>query len=418
MKRFLYILFLAILASCEKYDNDPEKRGYTPEPIDDNSWTINIIDGDTLIGGMNPKDSTFMGSIVYKFMSKYEGYVMIVDNGKLSPKHNKDILIRAVDASHINLGIRNCSLIDDKGNTIFVGDVIFENVELKENDSKIVFSKSDISTNTKVSGELANSCLSLVFDMDVNHNFIQFYFLSHDAYKRDYPQVENGDFEVWTYDGDNLPNSWNSFQTATGSYAHWYYMKKNRQVERSSALRPNSKGRNSCHIWANKIVELVVPGHITTGRLSLGSMIPTKENNFVYSDRKSGDSSNPGAMPFVGLPDSIAFWVKFIPASDSISEYKTAKFTACIHDDEDYVLFNDEVYDNEVNKSHLVAKAAASFESKDGRWQRISVPFVYTNNKNAQYILIDISTNSVPGKGTFKDNLYIDDIETIYTKVK
>lgn len=36
------------------------------------------------------------------------------------------------------------------------------------------------------------------------------------AMAEDKPQIPNGDFETWTYDGENLPNNWNSFQTASG----------------------------------------------------------------------------------------------------------------------------------------------------------------------------------------------------------
>ena len=59
----------------------------------------------------------------------------------------------------------------------------------------------------------------------------------------DQPQVPNGDFETWTFDGENLPDNWNSFQTATGTWAGMGYSSSNRQVKRSTDVRPGSNGQ-------------------------------------------------------------------------------------------------------------------------------------------------------------------------------
>ena len=39
------------------------------------------------------------------------------------------------------------------------------------------------------------------------------------AQAQERPQIKNGDFESWTFDGENLPDYFNSFQTADGSWA-------------------------------------------------------------------------------------------------------------------------------------------------------------------------------------------------------
>ena len=54
--------------------------------------------------------------------------------------------------------------------------------------------------------------------------------LSGAAQAQNRPQITNGDFETWTYDGANLPNYFNSFQTADGSYSSYGYDSSNRQV--------------------------------------------------------------------------------------------------------------------------------------------------------------------------------------------
>ena len=234
------------------------------------------------------------------------------------------------------------------------------------------------------------------------------------------PQIQNGNFETWTYDGSNLPNNWNSFQTADGKLAKTGYSSKDRQVARSTDKRPGSKGSYSCRIWARSILGVIAQGNITTGRVHAGSTTAASENNYNYSDRDgyttNNNVKNPCAMSFTGKPDSIVVWAKFIPAKD-LSDYPNAKFSAVIHDDHDYISYGLSSSDNATNKGYVVASAVKLIDKNGGRWQRISLPFAYTSNKNARYIQLNASTNSYPGKGTKGDELYIDDIEVIYNNV-
>ena len=238
------------------------------------------------------------------------------------------------------------------------------------------------------------------------------------------PQIQNGNFETWTYDGSNLPNNWNSFQTADGKWASAGYSSKDRQVARSTDKRPGSKGSYSCRIWAREINAIIIKataqGNLTTGRVHAGSTTAASENNYNYSDRDgyttNNNVKNPCAMSFTGKPDSIVVWAKFIPAKN-LSDYPNAKFSAVIHDDHDYISYGLSSSDNATNKGYVVASAVKLIDKNGGRWQRISLPFAYTSNKNARYIQLNASTNSYPGKGTKGDELYIDDIEVIYNNV-
>lgn len=237
----------------------------------------------------------------------------------------------------------------------------------------------------------------------------------------DKPQIPNGDFETWTYDGVNLPNNWNSFQTAAGTYATMSYSKSNRQVRQSTNVRPGSKGQYSCVIWARvPIGTIVAQGNLTTGRVNAGAMTADNVANYNFSDRATINTNNgvqnPCAMKFTGYPDSIKLWVRFVPAG-VVEGYETAKFSAIIHDDYDYIAYGLDSNDTEENKSHVVAKAVVQIESKDNKWQCITLPFNYTKNKiAAKYIQLNASTNAYPGKGTKNDSLYIDDIELVYNQ--
>ena len=239
--------------------------------------------------------------------------------------------------------------------------------------------------------------------------------LSGAAQAQNRPQITNGDFETWTFDGANLPNYFNSFQTADGLFSGLAYDKNNRQVKRSTDKRPGSPGSYSCSIWSRKVSGVVAQGNLTTGRVHAAAMSATGKNNYNYSDRDGSNTNNgvnnPCAMPFTGKPDSLVVWVKFAPnGTDSSHPY--AKVTATIHDDFDYV----DGYQNTSPQSHVVATAVDMTIAKtNGKWKRLSIPFIYTNNgAQPKYILLSAATNAYPGGGHENDYLYLDDITLVY----
>ena len=230
-------------------------------------------------------------------------------------------------------------------------------------------------------------------------------------------QITNGDFETWTFDGENLPNHFNSFQTADGTWAGTAYSSSNRQVKRSTDTRPGSTGKYSCDIWSRKVWTTIAQGNLTTGRVHAGSTSATGSSNYNYSDRDGSNTkngfTNPCAMAFTGKPDSLVVWVKFVPnGTDSSHPY--AKVTATIHDNFDYI----DGYAQTSDQSHVVATAVNKTIAKtNGQWKRLSIPFTYTNNgAQPKYILLSAATNAYPGGGNEKDHLYIDDIQMIYNQ--
>lgn len=239
--------------------------------------------------------------------------------------------------------------------------------------------------------------------------------LSGAAQAQNHPQITNGDFETWTFDGANLPNYFNSFQTADGLFSGLAYDKNNRQVKRSTDKRPGSPGSYSCSIWSRKVSGVVAQGNLTTGRVHAAAMSATGKNNYNYSDRDGSNTSNgvnnPCAMPFTGRPDSLVVWVKFIPnGTDSSHPY--AKVTATIHSDFDYI----DGYAQTSDSKYVVATAINMTIAKtNGNWKRLSIPFNYKNNgAQPRYILLSAATNAYPGGGHENDYLYLDDITLVY----
>ena len=230
------------------------------------------------------------------------------------------------------------------------------------------------------------------------------------------PQVPNGDFETWTYDGENLPNNWNSYSTGEGSYLSMF---GKGSVKRSNDVRPGSAGQYSCDIVSGSVMGIVAVGNLTSGRIVLGSTSAGNAANYNYSDRDGSNTKNevvnPCAMRFTGKPKAVKVWVKFTQGTTQ-KTYKYAKFSAIIHSDADYKAYNDASHDNDANKALVVASAVKDdIESNGGVWQELTIPFVYTENAvEPAYILINAYTNRTPGKGSNGDHLYIDDIEMVY----
>ena len=239
--------------------------------------------------------------------------------------------------------------------------------------------------------------------------------LSGAAQAQNRPQITNGDFETWTFDGANLPNYFNSFQTADGLFSGLAYDKNNRQVKRSTDKRPGSPGSYSCSIWSRKVSGVVAQGNLTTGRVHAAAMSATGKNNYNYSDRDGSNTNNgvnnPCAMPFTGRPDSLVVWVKFTP-SGTDSSHPYAKVTATIHSDFDYI----DGYAQTSDSKYVVATAVNMTIAKtNGKWKRLSIPFNYKNNgTQPKYILLSAATNAYPGGGHENDYLYLDDITLVY----
>lgn len=239
--------------------------------------------------------------------------------------------------------------------------------------------------------------------------------LSGAAQAQNRPQITNGDFETWTFDGANLPNYFNSFQTADGLFSGLAYDKNNRQVKRSTDKRPGSPGSYSCSIWSRKVSGVVAQGNLTTGRVHAAAMSATGKNNYNYSDRDGSNTNNgiknPCAMPFTGKPDSLVVWVKFSP-NGTDSEHPYAKVTATIHSDYDYI----DGYAQTSDSKYVVATAINMTIAKtNGKWKRLSIPFNYKNNgAQPRYILLSAATNAYPGGGHENDYLYLDDITLVY----
>lgn len=182
----------------------------------------------------------------------------------------------------------------------------------------------------------------------------------------------------------------------------------------SSEVRPNSNGASSVLVKSFSVLGIVGNGTITTGRMYIGSTTASDESNHAYIDMSQTDT-DPNGDPFYAElrsnPDSVVVWVKFKQTTPQ-SDYPYASLNAVITDGTYY-----QDPEGSTEYTNIVAKATAKIETNDFAWQRLSIPFDYasyeSNNAETAAILLTISTNAEPGKGSV-DSLYVDDLELIY----
>lgn len=216
--------------------------------------------------------------------------------------------------------------------------------------------------------------------------------------------VNNADFENWENLGavTEEPNDWNSFKSAQGALTAF----SAQQIKRSDVISPASNGMYSCVIWSRSTMSIIANGNVTTGRINMGNILPTHQDNYNISLTTDPLFSE----AFTTIPDSIVFWVKFVPASGNTTD--SARMRTVIHDAYDY---RDPSASDANAPQHIVAATTCHFAKTDGLWVRKAVAIDSTGPATTPaFILMTFTTNKTAGGGSGGDSLYIDDIEMIY----
>ncbi len=221
--------------------------------------------------------------------------------------------------------------------------------------------------------------------------------------------ITNGGFEGTWSNGE--VNGWHSFGTATGSYAS--FVKNNAPFEQSSDVRAGVTG-HSAKIYSKNVLSKKANGNCTNGQINAGSTSAgDASKNYNFSD-----PSNSGYnTPFAGNPDSLVFWAKYIPGGGSVTDESNKARAHAV------ITTNARYQDPETGSSASVriADATINYKATSSKgWQRLSVPFVYTqlDRNSVAYMLITFSTNENPGggnsSGSSPDQVYLDDVEMVY----
>jgi hypothetical protein len=217
-------------------------------------------------------------------------------------------------------------------------------------------------------------------------------------------QLPNPGFEQWDGGIESEPTYWNTFSSSDGSYAS---LASTNHHYRRSGHRPGGSGSYYLTIYTKSIMGVKANGNMTTGRVHAGAMSATSSENYNYTQRSNSEH----CQPFTATPDSMYVWVNYYAKSGS----STASLTAIIHGDNDFKSPNDEESPS-LYKAIATARTTRTTESSSNmQWRQLRVPFNYTGNSEARYILLNMTTNYLPGEGDKNDSLSIDDIEFIYS---
>ncbi len=224
-----------------------------------------------------------------------------------------------------------------------------------------------------------------------------------------YQQIYNSGFEEFL-NADQAaihPRHWNSFMTANVEKSI-FNIGKAKRLDLSTDTRPGSEGNYSVKIYSTSILGIVANGNLTLGRMNIASKDLSNSMNYNYTDRSEVGFNH----PFNSLPDSLIVWIKFLPKTAG----SIARCEAYIHGDYNFKILANGTFD----KTQVIATSLIKIKNNgNSGWQRISVPFIYDKVygcQNPHYMLINLTTNEKPGGGSAGDELFIDDIELVYTK--
>lgn len=226
-------------------------------------------------------------------------------------------------------------------------------------------------------------------------------------------QMPNSDFETWSNE-NNAPKHWHGFESVKGKLSGT--AKSKTKLVSSKNVRPGSKGLTSAVVTSTKVFTVIANGTMTNGVLNAGSMYAADASNHSETDLSSTSkdaNGDPFATPMYAKPDSVKFWMRFTQAKAQAS-HPYAAFNAVITDGT--------YYQDPENKTYTNKVAVAAPNQADmtvGDWRLVSCPFSYaTNGAEAKAILLTVSTNATPGKGSYSngvgDSVYVDDLELVY----
>lgn len=218
-------------------------------------------------------------------------------------------------------------------------------------------------------------------------------------------QIPNSDFETWG-NSSGEPRYWHGFKSAKGTWAG--------MAKGTLASSTDKHGGNySAVVTSGKVLTVINNGTMTNGQLQAASTTASNTGNHSEMDKSSDATDNYGDKyytPISGKPDALKLWLKFTQGTAQTT-YKYSTVSAILFDGSYYQDPEDKTYTN-------VAAKAQNKQITTGGWRELTIPFDYasyaSNNASIAAILMTVSTNATPGKGSSGDKVWIDDVELVY----
>ncbi len=299
------------------------------------------------------------------------------------------------------LGVASITSTAQTVKSIEIAGHLFNNSKNSQNATGKYYESETIITagsNTKVSEgptwDDATNTMSFVVASTKNTGKTATYSITFDGKHKDAVyQIPNSDFESWS--GGALSETWNSFNAAQGSLA---------MFASSSPAPEQTDGRNGGYavkLTSKDLTLAKANGNLTTGIVNMGNMTAANAANYNFTDRCITD----GNLPFAGTPDAFEVYGKMTLGSGNT---KGGRVQMILHGECGY---RDPELDSQAGKK--IAKASATIAAST-EWTKFTGEFEYTGNTDTkQYLLVNVTTNEVPG-GSAGDVLILDDIRLIY----
>lgn len=212
--------------------------------------------------------------------------------------------------------------------------------------------------------------------------------------------ITNGNMEGWLNPSQNTaePIQWNSTKTSNGPFTAFTPQTCWRDTSTLNG------GTYSAKIVSGSALGVVVNGALATGRIEAPST--DKSQGYINSIRNNPDF----AMTFTGRPDSLVFWYRFTKQGTDYPKVEARLHVGNAYTPETPVSNNHP--DSTVN---IISRAAwQGAASSVATWTRISVPFVYVDNRTPQYILVSCTSSGDQLNGTSGSTLWLDEFQAIY----
>lgn len=247
-----------------------------------------------------------------------------------------------------------------------------------------------------------NSFLAVNIDIDMMSSIEQIIEVGFESDNNPF-HIPNGDFEDWTASSGE-PDHWHGFKSAKGNYAS--------MAKGTLGSDTGRSGEGKCAVaTSGSIIGIVNNGTFTNGQLNAGSMSAANTANHSEMDKSSTAKDKNGDPFYTAIgskPDAIQLWYKFTQGTAQTT-YKYASVSAITFDGSYYQDPEDKTYTN------VAAKAQKTDITTTTTWTELNIPFVYEKNPAAsEAVLVTISTNATPGKGSNGDKIYVDDLKLVY----
>lgn len=206
------------------------------------------------------------------------------------------------------------------------------------------------------------------------------------------PQLDNPGFEAWQNVGTGTeePTEWSSVKTSDGGTLI-------NNLAPQMVWRSSDAHSGSYSVNIRTVSSFLGPatGLLTNGRVHAELQV---ENSYVFTDTLNADWSTPCAS----RPDSLIGWYKYTPQPGD-----QAVIGVLMHvDDARLPAFGTEL--NWVGGADWTSPSAAV-----GAWTRFATPFVYTDNRDPEHILM-IMTSGDSTSSQVGTEVWFDDLALIY----